>query len=80
MRKRNEPTDTARAMLEDAAKDYAAGAGADMFTRADKETYRVGNMLAAQRGANKMFGVEKNPSGDDAGVNPHAKIQWSDET
>lgn len=76
---KNDPAEVARLHAE-AAQDYALGAGADMFTRADKETYRVGNMLAAQRGANKMFGVDKQPHGDQSGDNPYAKIEWSDET
>lgn len=80
MSKQSEPTAAAKAELAAAARDYAAGAGSDMFVRADKETWRVGNMLAAQRGANKMFGIEKQPHGDQSDVNPHAAITWSDES
>jgi hypothetical protein len=76
---RNDPAEVARLHAE-AAQDYANGAGTDQFTRAKKETWRVGNILAAQRAANRMFSPPQGSGGDQASENPHAKIQWSDET
>lgn len=49
------PTEAAKALLAEAAQDYAAHQGKDPMQRADEKTAGVMGIMAAQRGAARRW-------------------------
>lgn len=62
---RPEPTEAAKALLAQAAEDYASGWGASDHDKANKDVEQRVNVQAAQRSANRRWGREPQPSGDE---------------